>query len=109
MNCEPLASTGSSKSSSHNAGLGCQPHPQALDADLGRGHAPCMLPPVGAGQSSRIRGKNMSLVFREISGGVMENDFLGDCKCHNAKSLNEKSKIGLPYDAAIPLLSIEKN
>lgn len=90
MNCEPPASTGSSKSSSHSAGLGCQPHPQAQDADLGLGHSPCMLPPVGAGQ--RVRRKNVSLVLREISGGVMENYFLGDCKYHNAKPHNEKIK-----------------
>lgn len=54
----------------------------------------------------------MSLVLRETSGFGKGNDFLGDCKCHNANPHDEKAKVGLPsppYKAAIPLLGTEKN
>lgn len=38
----------------------------------------------------------MSLVLRETSGFGKGNDFLGDCKCHNANPHDEKAEAGLP-------------
>lgn len=64
------------------------PRPWALDT-------PMLTPPVGGRAKVPGKGKNVSLVLRETCGFGMGKDILGDCKCHNAKPHNEKSKTRL--------------
>ena len=86
---------------SHTAGSRSQPTPSSR-------HPLGMPPPVQPGERFGVRG------MRVWSSGkhpqfVLGNDFLGVCKCHNAKPLHEYSKLGLPFDAAIPLLGTKEN